>query len=175
MFHIALPSVVRPRNSGSGIRSTPAGMDTRLRNSGIIRPKNTAFDPCRRNHASVFSTSATFTSGSRPARASVRSRPSSAPTPYRASAPITEPAVVHSSTANKPIRPLLAAKPANGRITSLGTGGKRFSSAMARPAPGAPRASIRSLTHPGPASAPEAAVIVCAAIDVMPSTLGNRS
>ena len=153
MFQMALPRVVSPRNTGRRIRSTPAGTEIRLRKIGIIRPKNTALVPCFRNQASVFSMSETFTSGSRAAIATVRSRPSSAPTPYSASAPITEPAVVHSRTASRLIRPLLAANPASGRITSLGSGGNRFSRAMARPAPGAPSVSIRSLTHCGPASA----------------------
>lgn len=168
MFQIALPSPVSPRKTGSRIRSTPAGTEIRLRKTGIIRPKNTALVPCRRNHASVFWMSESFTSGSRPAIATVRSRPSSAPTPYSASAPTTEPRVVHSSASNRPIRPLLTANPASGRITSLGRGGKRFSSAIARPAPGAPRASMRSLTHCVPAPPPPAAVLVSAAMAVMP-------
>jgi hypothetical protein len=129
------------------MRSTPAGTETRLRKTGIIRPKNTALVPCRRNHASVFSMSETLTRGSRAASATVRSRPSSAPTPWSARAPITEPAVVHSSTATRLIRPALAAKPASGRIASLGTGGKRFSRATATPAPGAPRVSMRPLSQ----------------------------
>ena len=147
MFQIALPSVVRQRKTGRRMRSTPAGTEIRLRKIGIIRPKNTALVPCRTNHASVFSMSATFTSGSRAAIATVRSRPSSAPTPYSASAPMTEPAVVHSSAANRFICPVLAANPASGRMTSLGRGGKRFSRAMAMPAPGAPSVSMRLLIH----------------------------
>ena len=39
----------------------PAGMEMRLRKIGIIRPKKTALTPCRRNQASVRSTSASFT------------------------------------------------------------------------------------------------------------------
>lgn len=171
MFQIALPSVVRARKTGRRIRSTPAGTEIRLRKMGIIRPKNTALVPCLRNHASVFSMSDTFTSGSFPAIATVRSRPSRAPIPYRASAPITEPAVVHSRTAIRLIRPELAANPASGRITSLGRGGKRFSRAMARPAPGAPRASMRSLIHCGAAPLSTAG---CAAMAVMTTTLENR-
>ncbi len=161
MFHRALPRVVRPRKTGSGMRSTPAGTEIRLRKMGIIRPKNTALVPCRRNQASVFSMSETFTSGSRAAIATVRSRPSSAPTPYRASAPTTEPAVVHSRAAHRLICPVLAAKPASGRITSLGSGGNRFSRAMARPAPGAPSVSMSPLIHCGAA--------------VMPPTVENRT
>lgn len=45
--------------------------------------------------------------------------------------------------------PRAAAKPASGRITSLGSGGKRFSAAMATPAPGAPSVSMRSVIQPG--------------------------
>ena len=44
--------------------------------------------------------------------------------------------------------PCWAVKPASGRKTSLGSGGNRFSRAMARPAPGAPTASIRPTTQP---------------------------
>ena len=44
--------------------------------------------------------------------------------------------------------PRLAVKPASGRITSLGSGGKRFSSAIARPAPNTPSFSMMSTAHP---------------------------
>ncbi|BDH53642.1 hypothetical protein MTP02_46530 [Streptomyces albus] len=80
VFQMALPSVVSPRKIGSGIRSMPAGTEMRLRKIGSIRPKKTAFVPCLLNHASVFSMSATFSSGILAAMATVRSRPSSAPT-----------------------------------------------------------------------------------------------
>lgn len=149
VFHTALPSVVSARNTGSGIRSIPAGTDIRLRKTGIMRPKKTAFVPCRANHASVRSMSAGFTSGRRTAIATIRSRPSSAPAPYSASAPVTEPMVVHRSAAKRSIRPVAEAKPARGRMTSLGSGGKRFSRATAMPAPGAPSVSMSPLIQPG--------------------------
>ena len=54
--------------------------------------------------------------------------------------------------------PWLAVNPASGRITSLGIGGNRFSSATASPAPGAPSVSMIRIAHPatppGSASAP---------------------
>lgn len=61
------------------MRSTPAGIEIRLRKIGTIRPSSTAFVPCRWNHASVFSRSDTFTSGSRPHSAYIRSRPMTRP------------------------------------------------------------------------------------------------
>ncbi|GLX93893.1 hypothetical protein Hesp01_18430 [Herbidospora sp. NBRC 101105] len=43
---------------------------------------------------------------------------------------------------------MAAVNPARGRIASLGSGGKRFSRAIASPAPGAPSVSISPMTHP---------------------------
>ncbi|GAA4228326.1 hypothetical protein GCM10023075_33260 [Streptosporangium album] len=56
--------------------------------------------------------------------------------------------MVHRMASNRVIFPLLAVNPASGRITSLGSGGNRFSRAIATPAPGAPRVSIRLIAHP---------------------------
>jgi hypothetical protein len=79
VFQIRLPSAVKVTNVTIGIRSTPAGIEMRLRKIGIIRPKKTALTPCRANHTSVRSRSATLTSGSLAMIARVRSRPTSAP------------------------------------------------------------------------------------------------
>ncbi|GAA3425769.1 hypothetical protein GCM10018953_29520 [Streptosporangium nondiastaticum] len=62
--------------------------------------------------------------------------------------------------------PLLAVNPASGRITSLGNGGNRFSSAIANPAPGAPKVSIRLTAQP---ATPSTVVEV-----LMPRTLRSR-
>lgn len=80
LFQMRLPAVVRSTNLGSGIRSTPAGSEMRLRKIGIMRPKNTAMLPCLWNQASVRSTSSSLTSGSQPMIRRVRSRPTIAPT-----------------------------------------------------------------------------------------------
>lgn len=58
--------------------------------------------------------------------------------------------------------PWLAANPASGRITSLGSGGNRFSKAMAAPAPTAPMESMRSAAQPAtpPVGASFAAMVV---------------
>src|SRR5690606_3877866 len=56
--------------------------------------------------------------------------------------------VVQTIAATRLSSPRDAAKPASGRNTSLGSGGNTFSSAIARPTPGAPSVSIRSTTQP---------------------------
>lgn len=148
VFHRKLPRAVKSTKVGIGIRSTPAGTLIRLRKIGIIRPKKMAFMPCFWNHFSVFSRSETFTRGSRSHRAYMRSRPKRAPIQYRATAPTTDPRVVQNRAENRLITPCPAAKPVSGRMTSLGSGGKRFSRAIANPAPGPPRVSTRPVAHP---------------------------
>ena len=91
----------------------------------------------------------TLISGTRPAMARVRSRPIRAPIRYRTNAPTTDPAVVQAIAATRLMSPWLAVNPARGRITSLGIGGNRFSSATASPAPGAPSVSMIRIAHPG--------------------------
>src|SRR3954452_5348629 len=145
-FHTRLPSAVRGRNSRTRMRSTPAGTEIRLRTTGTNRPISTALAPCRSNQSLALSTSCTFTSGSLLASVLVRSRPSTAPTPYNASAPTTDPSVVKTIALTSPSSPRLAANPASGRITSLGHGGNKFSSATASPAP----AETDPPARPGP-------------------------
>src|SRR5690606_25131120 len=74
--------------------------------------------------------------------------------------------------AAKSMSPCAAVNPASGRITSLGRGGNRFSSAIASPAPGAPSLSIRSVAQPAtpPAISPAETAYV---ISIMPATLGT--
>ncbi|CAM5682291.1 hypothetical protein SCYAM73S_05217 [Streptomyces cyaneofuscatus] len=141
MFHTRLPAVVSPTNTGSGMRSTPAGTEIRLRKTGTMRPSRTALVPCRANHSSVRTRSEGLTSGSLAQRACIRSRPNTAPSPYSASAPTTEPSVVQNSAEARLSTPCDAANPVSGRMISLGSGGNRFSRAMARPAPGPPNVS----------------------------------
>jgi hypothetical protein len=66
--------------------------------------------------------------------------------------------VVQTIAASRLMFPWLAVNPASGRITSLGIGGNRFSSATATPAPGAPSVSMIRIAHPatppGSASTP---------------------
>ncbi|GAA2446357.1 hypothetical protein GCM10010405_32200 [Streptomyces macrosporus] len=66
--------------------------------------------------------------------------------------------------------PWLAVKPASGRITSLGSGGKRFSRAMARPAPGAPRVSIMLVAQP---AIPPVGCCAAATVRIMGTTLSK--
>ena len=115
----------------------------RLRKIGTMRPKNTALPPCRSNHATVRSTSSGCRSGTFAAIARSRAAPSQRPSPYSANAPTTDPRVVHSSASKSVNEPRLAVRPAIGSTTSLGSGGKRFSRAMAMPAPTGPMISIR--------------------------------
>ena len=117
----------------TGIRSTPAGMEIRLRKIGIIRPKNTAFTPCRRNHASVLVHVAELDQrkpgddGAHPVAPQGRAEQVER---ERAHAPTR--AWSRRSHRSDSSVPALATNPANGRITSLGIGGKRFSNATAR-------------------------------------------
>ena len=55
---------------------------------------------------------------------------------------MTEPRVVQIRASARENDPRLAERPAIGRITSLGSGGKMFSSAIARPAPAGPMISM---------------------------------
>ena len=80
LFQMRLPAVVYSRNCQIGIRTTPAGTDTKLRTIGTMRPKNTADLPCLSNHSNVRSTSSVSTSGSRSRKACERRGPSAAPT-----------------------------------------------------------------------------------------------
>ena len=80
LFQIRLPAVVKRRNWPSGIRTTPAGTEMKLRTIGTMRPKNTAERPCRSNHPKVLSTSSVSTSGSRSRKACDRRGPSARPT-----------------------------------------------------------------------------------------------
>lgn len=56
--------------------------------------------------------------------------------------------------------PRAALKPAKGKITSDGSGGKMFSSAISAPTPTAPMLSITSTTQP--ATPPSSPVAICA-------------
>src|SRR5690606_14231037 len=58
------------------------------------------------------------------------------------------PSVVQNSAEARLNSPCPAAKPASGRMISLGSGGNTFSSATNSPAPGAPSVSTRSAAHP---------------------------
>lgn len=78
-FQTRLPRAVRPTKTVSGMRSMPAGMEIRLRNTGTMRAKNTVLAPCRANHASALSISCAWTRGILSAIRRVRSRPSAAP------------------------------------------------------------------------------------------------
>jgi hypothetical protein len=82
------------------------------------------------------------------ATARMRRRPKRAPIQYKATAPTNEPNVVHSSASASENSPRLAVKPASGRMISLGSGGNRFSSAIASPAPAPPSRSIKSTAQP---------------------------
>ena len=61
------------------IRSTPAGIEIRLRKIGTMRPKNTALPPCLANQASVRSRSLTLSNGVLAKTHTARSRPKIAP------------------------------------------------------------------------------------------------
>ena len=143
------PAPVRRVNFTRFIRVTPAGSEISDRKMGIIRPKKTVHEPCLSKKASVRMTSFGLTNGSALRIFRVRSRPSNAPSAYSAKAPTSEPAV-HQRMAPSSVNPAPAPaeKPARGRIISEGSGGKRFSSAMRKPAPGPPRASMMPIAQP---------------------------
>src|SRR5699024_6795865 len=127
----------------------PAGMEMRERKMGTNRPTSTVHRPFRSNQASVLSTSETLTSGSQFMMARVRSRPSSAPTPYSRYAPTTDP-IVHQTTASRRPNelPREAVNPASGSMISLGMGGKRFSNATMIAAPSPPSDSMTPTDQP---------------------------
>lgn len=56
--------------------------------------------------------------------------------------------MVQNSAPKRVKLPRLAANPASGRMTSLGSGGKKFSSAIAIPAPTPPSRSMRDSAQP---------------------------
>ena len=72
-------------------------------------------------------------------------------------------------TENSP-RP--AANPANGRMTSLGMGGKTFSSATMIPAPGAPKEAISSCAHPASPPPPDAGAAAYMIVQRPPTSVG---
>ena len=78
-FQTRLPASVKPTNVGSGIRSTPAGIEIRLRTPGTRRPKNTERRSWARNQSIERWTSSAPTSGIRSAVASIRSTPQATP------------------------------------------------------------------------------------------------
>ena len=118
-------------------------MEMRERTPGTIRPKKTALPPCRTNQAIAVSMSLCLVSGIRSASCRSRRSPSAWPSQYSSQAPVTDPTVVQTTADRKLKWPSAAAKPASGRITSLGMGGKTFSRKTASAAPGAPITSIR--------------------------------
>ena len=133
--------MVRRVNRSGFMRVTPAGMEISDRKTGTIRPVKTVQPPRRWKNASVRSMSEVLTKGTLARIRRVRSGPSQAPTPYRAHAPATEPKVHHRIAVRMVMLevPVPAEKPARGRITSEGRGGKRFSRAIRKAAPGPPR------------------------------------
>src|SRR5690606_29907192 len=74
--------------------------------------------------------------------------PTSAPTAYSTQAPTRAPRVAKAHAATTLTSPWAALKPAKGRMTSEGMGGKAVSSATRAPTPGAPIASMTSTTQP---------------------------
>ena len=161
-FQMSEPAPVRRVNFTRFIRVTPAGSEISDRKMGIIRPKKTVHEPCLSKKASVRMTSFGLTNGSALRIFRVRSRPSNAPSAYNAKAPTSEPAV-HQRMAPSSVNPAPAPaeKPARGRIISEGRGGKRFSNAMRKPAPGPPRASMMLMAQP--AIPPSSGVVWAAA------------
>lgn len=169
VFQMPLPSPVSSTNCQAGNFVVPAGSEMRLRKIGTSRPKKTAFRPCRRNQSAAVSKSRSSSSGILEMTRRVRSSPSQRASPYTTRAPTSEPTVVQMSASASDIVPCPAANPASGRMSSLGMGGKRFSTAMRNPAPGPPTASITATAQsPMNPSEPLSSVAI-------PATIGRRS
>ena len=147
VFQIALPAVVRSTNVGRRMSRIPAGMEISDRKIGIIRPKNTAFSPCRSNQATVVCTSSTSTSGIFTAMRAMRSMPIHLPRAHSRTAPTREPTVARTIAAAMLICPWLEVKPAKGRTSSLGMGGKTLSKKTINPTPSGPSASMMVTVH----------------------------
>src|SRR5699024_5855644 len=147
-FQISEPTRVYSENGHSRIRSIPAGMEMKERTSGTHRPKNTAAPPQRAKNASALSKSAVSSSGTLTKIHLVRSRPSSAPSPYQIQAPTRLPSVAATIAHHTFIRPSQARNPAPGSTASEGIGGKNVSISTARPTPTSPIVVINDSTQP---------------------------
>jgi len=75
VFHSPEPMSVSSRKRPRFMRSTPAGIDTRLRTIGTNRPVSTATLSCRPNHTIALSTSSELMSGTLSAQRRRRATP----------------------------------------------------------------------------------------------------
>src|SRR5690606_11219272 len=135
VFQIKVPRVVKVKNSQNFIFDIPAGIEMRLRTKGINRPKNTVHIPKRSNQASALCISDFFTRNQLPYLSMIfsnRSTSSNKPTPYKATAPTTDPAVEAMITPGIVIVVVVVINPPTVKITSDGIGGKTFSSIISR-------------------------------------------
>lgn len=122
-------------------------MEIRDLKIGIIRPKKTALSPWRSNQSTVLCTSSTSTNGIFTATRAMRSMPIHLPSAHSRTAPTSEPTVAKTIASTMFICPWLAVKPARGRTSSLGIGGKMLSRKTMIPTPTGPSASITVTVH----------------------------
>lgn len=133
VFHTSVPKVEKIRKVEKFIFAIPAGMEIRLRTTGISRQKNTVQLPYLKNHPSAVRISFFETlriCPHRPTKLSNTLTLTSLPTQYKITAPSTEPAVEATITPGTVNIVLVVIKPPNGKTISEGMGGKRFSKAI---------------------------------------------
>lgn len=147
-FQISVPNVVNKRKSPKFIRTMPAGIEIKLLIKGIKRQKNTVQTPYFANQDVALWRSPFVNLKIWPhlsIMASSRFISINRPTPYRSTAPNTEPTVEKVMTPTTLRFVVVVIKPPNVRITSDGIGGKIFSRVIKKKIPIYPKRSMISM------------------------------